>query len=198
MMPPTVPNSSVTPIKSGATACTLRAKKAWWSRAGIGRVLSRVLAQSPKFERPGSFAVWLHAQILQANSPPFCLAFVRLLTRLGVRAGSERCSLATDGKMLRVDKSHCAGIGRILSHSCRETNSLFALVLALSWRSWSKEEYLSVATSQHFGTFLPQAHHRRFLAIAFAETKPDLTRRYARVLGSGEWYTASDAQTSSR
>ena len=86
-----------------------------------------------------------------------------------------------------MDKLHGAGIGRILSHSCRETNSLFDVGFSVELALMVEEEYLSVATSQHFGTFLPQAHHRRFLAIAFTETKPDRTQRYVRLLGSGEW-----------
>src|ERR1051326_8174275 len=36
MMPPTPLSRSVAPIKSGATSCTLRAKKSWCRRRGRG------------------------------------------------------------------------------------------------------------------------------------------------------------------
>jgi hypothetical protein len=48
-------------------------------------------------------------------------------------------------------------------------------------------DYLSVASPQQFGTFLPQAHHRRFLAIAFTETRAIQTRCHVQSLGDGEW-----------
>ena len=68
-----------------------------------------------------------------------------------------------------------------------EAKGLFARAFVLRRLRRSKLDYLPVATSQHLGTFLPQAHHRRFLAIAFDETKLDQAHTLRSFKGDGEW-----------
>ena len=89
--------------------------------------------------------------------------------------------------MLQWINAMALALAEISANLVREAKGLFAWAFALSWQRRSKLDYLSVATPQHLGTFLPQAHHRRFLAIAFDEIKLDQAHTLRSLKGDGEW-----------